>query len=288
LDGTKITSTAQTHHGAEYTGYADVTIGTYELEAGEHTLEIEYLMPWGHGTGYNFKGIIVRTNATIATVSAEGVLHTCAHVCSVCNACADPDCDNPYCELKCTHVCESVCDTCEKCQNSSCTHYACTEKCECLTSYVFNAVDEKATISDGLSKNVDDNYVDMIDLSTLQTVTFTIYSENAQTVKLGFCISENPKASWTLVDYFRVWVNVDASLCNETDGASLRLSKDVYTAETIQGDGANYDSIMLGDVELQAGENTITIAWTCVGDATNKITLRSLLIDAEEEVTWAS
>ena len=547
LDGTLLTSEATTHHGAEYTGYADVEIGTYDLTAGEHTLVIEYLMPWGYGTGYNFKGIVLKTDAAVATVSAEGLLHICEHVCPVCSACADPDCTDPYCELKCTHVCEhvcetcgkckdpecehyaclekcvcdghqcvhtctlcggclnaecteevcavkcscveteflaidervevggtgsrnkgesqvgtgsgtmtvtytltaasegkarlyfntssdwgvtqvltdmfpvtvngtavvstntthggdgwsnyqwdevnvidliagenvivisytpaswmntnfhaiklstnvgvdwsvsadthtcehvcevcgkcydytcfnancldmcvcehicehaceecgkcydttcvykacvtnrcthvceSVCPTCGKCQNSGCGHHACLEKCECVTNYVFNGVDERVTISDGLSRNVEGNYIDVTDLATLQKVTFKIYSESEQTVKLGFCISENPTAIWPLVDYFRVWVNVDDALCNDTDGAALRLDKNVYTAETVQGPGTNYDDILLGDIQLVAGENTITIAWTCVGNEAYKFTLRSLLINAVDPVSW--
>ena len=123
--------------------------------------------------------------------------------------------------------------------------------------------------------------MDVIDLSNLQKVTFTIYSESAQTVNLGFCISNNPTASWVLVDYFRVWVNVEDSAQDDTN----KLSKDTYTAPTIQGDGSVYNDIMIGNIELKEGNNTITLGWTCVGSVAYKFTVRSMLMHATKPVT---
>jgi hypothetical protein len=316
VNGTAVTSSNTTHGGTWWSNYQWDEVAIVDLAEGTNVIVISYSPASWQNT--NFHGIKLST-AVAVDWSESADNHTCAHICETCGKCYDYTCFNAACldlctcehtcshvcascgkcydttcvrkecvNNRCTHVCESVCDTCGKCQNSSCTHYACTEKCQCLTNYVFNAVDEKTTISEGLSKNVEGNYVDVTDLSKLQKVTFTIYSSKAQTVKLGFCISENPTASWTLADYFRVWVNVDASLCNDEDGSALKLSKEVYTATTIQGAGTNYDNIMIGDVELQEGANTITIAWTCVGSEAYKFTLRSLLIDAKEEVSWVA
>ena len=91
-----------------------------------------------------------------------------------------------------------------------------------------------------------------------------------------FRSSNNPTASWVLVDYFRVWVNVEDSAQDDTN----KLSKTEYTAKTIQGDGSIYNNIMIGLVDLQEGENTITLGWTCVGDVAYKFTVRSMIIAA--------
>ena len=119
----------------------------------------------------------------------------------------------------------------------------------------------------------------------MQTVTFKVNSAKAQKVNLGFTISNNPTASWTLVDYFRVWVNVPLEKCNDTDGADLRLKKTDYTAPTIQGDGSEFNDIMIGIIDLKEGENEITIGWTCVGSAAYKFTLRNMLMLCGADVT---
>ena len=112
-------------------------------------------------------------------------------------------------------------------------------------------------------------------------VTFTVYSESAQTVNLGFCVSNNPTATWTLVDYFRVWVNVEEGAQDDTN----KLSKTEYTAPTIQGDGSVYNDIMIGNIQLQEGNNTITLGWQCVGQVAYKFTVRSMLMLADSPVT---
>lgn len=119
----------------------------------------------------------------------------------------------------------------------------------------------------------------------MQKVTFKINSAKAQKVNLGFVLSKNPTNTRTITDYFRVWVNVPADKCNDTYGAELRLSKTEYTASTEQGANSEFVEKMLGTIDLVEGENTITIAWTCVGSEAYKFTLRSMLIQAGFEVT---
>ena len=256
INGEKYTSDASTvNDGVAWFNYHTIKLGLVELKAGKNVIAFDHyhitdfataaVTNWGESV--NFQSIILKTS----------VKYTVGH-----------------------DVCLSKCDFCGGCMDKECAETVCATKCTC-TLNTFYAVDEKVVISSGLSKNVDGNFVDVTDLSNLQKVTFTIYSESAQTVNLGFCISNNPTASWVLVDYFRVWVNVEDSAQDDTN----KLSKDTYTAPTIQGDGSVYNDIMIGNIELKEGNNTITLGWTCVGSVAYKFTVRSMLMHATKPVT---
>ena len=256
INGTRQHSNARTRNGPLWGEYGVVYIGEYVLEKGLNEITIVSPAVSDYVQHYNFRALIVDTDATVGfdEVSEE------------------------------EHVCLSKCATCGGCKTADCKETVCATKCTCQV-YTFKGVDEKVVISAGLSKNIDGDFVDVTDLSNLQTVTFKINSTKAQKVNLGFVISKNPTASWTLTDYFRVWVNVPADKCNDTDGANLRLSKTEYTAPTVQGSGSEFVEVMLGAIDLKEGENTVTIGWTCVGSEAYKFTLRSMLIEAGVEVT---
>ena len=278
-------SNAYTLYGAAWGDYGIMELGEFELKEGLNKITISSPTGYGYTHHYNFRALIVDTDAKVAFTEVEKEAHVCLSVCPDCGGCLDLVCTETACVTKCScaHECENVCGVCGACTNADCTEEACLTKCDCTVT-TFNAVDDKAIITSGLSKNVDGNFVDVIDLSNLQKVTFTVYSESAQTVNLGFCISNNPTADWTLVDYFRVWVNVAEDAQDDTN----KLSKETYTAKTIQGEGSVYNDIMIGNIELTAGDNTITLGWTCVGNVAYKFTVRSMLIQSANAVEWGT
>ena len=260
INGTRYTSEAKTvNDGIAWSTYHTIKLGIVELKEGENVLAFDHyhitdlaasgVTNWGESV--NFQAIIL--NTSVPYVIGHDV---CLDKCAICGGCKEKDCTEEVCKLKCT--------------------------CKLNT---FKGVDEKVRISSGLSKNTQGDYIDVTDLATLQTVTFKVNSAKAQKVNLGFTISNNPTASWTLVDYFRVWVNVPFEKCNDTDGAELKLKKTDYTAPTIQGDGSVFSDIMIGVIDLKEGENEITIGWTCVGSAEYKFTLRNMLMLCGADVT---
>lgn len=261
-------SSAQTPLGEAWGDYQVVELGEYELQAGLNEIEIN--KPEGYDTNYNLwfniRAIIIDTDANVDWEEVDSEAHVCLHVCPVCGGCLNDDCLDEACATKCS--------------------------CPETTTYTFVGYDGNAILggeAKAFTKSTQlwvsypskgSTYTDLI------TVTFNIDSDIEQDVKLGFCIGGNPNYTWTFVDYFRVWVNVDTEKCNDTDGADLRLNKEDYTAQTVQGDAGDFYDIMLGTIHLNEGKNTIVLGWTWAGSSEYKIRVRSMLIDASSYVGW--
>lgn len=237
INGERKSSSATTLYGPLWGDYGIVTLGEYVIDGGRNEISIGAPAINDYTQHYNIRAIILDTDAEVSFTEVDAEKHICLSVCPVCGGCLDDECEEE----------------------------ACANKCSCVEE-AFLATDGKVHLSSGLAINTEGNYVQVSDYSAFVTLTFRFTASRAGKATLSFEVGGNPNAQWTFVDYFRVWVNVPFDSCNDTDGASLKLSKDVYTAQTVQGSFTTFSSIEIGEINVIEGENTVTLGFTCVGN----------------------
>lgn len=237
INGERKSSSATTLYGPLWGDYGIVTLGEYVIDGGRNEISISAPAINDYTQHYNIRAIILDTDAEVSFTEVDAENHICLSVCPVCGGCLDDECEEEACAVKCSCVEEA-----------------------------FSATDGKVHLSSGLAINTEGNYVQVADYSAFVTLTFRFTASQAGKATLSFEVGGNPNAQWTFVDYFRVWVNVLFDSCNDTDGASLKLSKDVYTAQTVQGSFTTFSSIEIGEIDVIEGENTVTLGFTCVGN----------------------
>lgn len=221
-------STAMTNYTDGYWGdYKIIEIGTYRLASGLNNIKFAVGdVSWDNS--FNIRGIIVETDAKVAFTEVDAEDHVCLDVCPDCGGCLNETCEEEACSTKC-----------------SCVHE------ETLT-YTFKSDDSRVEISPSLIKSR--GCIEVIDYNANNVVTYNLYSSKAATAELSFNISGNPHANWTFVDYFKVFVN------------DVQLSKDEYKALTKQISYQEFYDVVLGNINLNEGNNKIEVRYSCAGN----------------------
>ncbi len=151
------------------------------------------------------------------------------------------------------HVCASVCEDCGKCMDADCQGLGCTDKC---ADHVSVTLDGKQAVLGEGSKGAPnfeaqrDALVGNLSNNQGATLTFTVNSEKGGVADLFVGITTRTKEI-KFTDSMSITVN------------GVPISSDAIVPKTDVGDGKMTDNwydwveIYLGEVTLQAGENTI-------------------------------
>lgn len=151
------------------------------------------------------------------------------------------------------HVCASVCEDCGKCMDVDCQGLGCTDKC---ADHVSVTLDGKQAVLGEGSKGAPnfeaqrDALVGNLSNNQGATLTFTVNSEKGGVADLFVGITTRTK-DIKFTDSMSITVN------------GVPISSDAIVPKTDVGDGKMTDNwydwveICLGEVTLQAGENTI-------------------------------
>lgn len=174
---------------------------------------------------FNIRGIIVETDANVGFEEVDHEAHVCLDICPVCGGCLNDDCIDEACANKCT--------------------------CDRRVKYTFSSNDSRVQLSEGLIRSRD--CIEVIDYNATNQITYNLTSSAAGTGELSFVMSSNPHAQWTFTDYLKTFVN------------GVQLDKTVYTAKTSQASYDTFVEVVIGDIALLEGANTIQIRYSCAG-----------------------
>lgn len=227
INGERKESAAMTNYTEALWGdYKIIEIGTYRLVGGKNDIRFE-VGPVSWDNSYNIRGIIVETDAVVSfdEVTPEA------------------------------HICLDVCPDCGGCLNELCEEEACATKCACvkeeLVKYTFPCADARVGISSSLIKSR--GVIEVVDYNADNVITYHLHAEKDTTATLSFNVSSNPNAAWTFVDYFKTFVN------------DVQLSKEEYTTLTKQTSYETFSDLVIGDIALKQGDNTIEVRYNCAG-----------------------
>ncbi len=285
INGTAVSSNAQMPTGSPWTQYETVELGEFYLTAGLNNITIKMNGVMDYSYNHNIRSITIEADFATSWNALTEIEHTCESVCDVCGGCLNKACPDDACATKCNCECVHVCGVCGNCVDVDSTGVGCVTKCECVTTE-FSALDEKAAVIGGIVKDGDAGYVKIVDNNAFNVIVFSVTADKAGKATLAFNVGGNPQADWTFADYFRVWINDTGARTADSSYVGNKLDKNVYTAKTVLGAYDQFGYVVLGEVELAAGENEIALGYTAVGTDWAHFHVKGMSLKTNLTLTW--
>lgn len=246
VNGEKLDRSSVIHSGST-SEIATVNLGCINVVGGENT--ISFVAEGDGAHAHEFTAIQIAyedENSGLTTVPAVAVEHTCKSVCEVCGGCTDFSCLNPGCTNKCS------------CQSG--THKA----------TIFTVLDNRCD-NHGRGINAERDGVGC-SWGKTTTITYIINSSIAGTVKFGAVVSADTVVDRLFTDQFVVTVN----------GERVTATGTMPIAESNEREWNNYSMIVVGDITLKEGLNTIELVQTPDKNVGCAYNFQSIILFSEE------